>query len=92
MLLIAHVAVVVLCVLNAVAMDSGGSGTEFLFRAFWWIGWLTLLVTAILMVRAMLKKRLDPAATALLVVLAVLGFLETRSVVSDALMLRSILG
>lgn len=88
--LLLHGAALVVLMLTAIAGDSGGSGTETLFQGLWVLGWATILVSLVMLVRLFFRKMLEGPDVAMLVVLMIVGFLESRLVVSDMMMLRSL--
>lgn len=56
----------------------------------WVTGWLTLVVAFVVLVYQILRRTWVWHELALLVVMMVVGHLETRLVVSDAMMWRSL--
>ena len=89
-LLIVHGIALLLLLLSATSSDSGGSGTEALVLGLWVIGWCTVLVGTALLVRALLKKPKEEKDVAMLVILVIVGFLESRVADSDANAFRSL--
>ena len=71
---------------------SGGETTQGVFLMFWITGWLTILLALVLLARLLLQKSAGFSDVALLVVMVLVGFLETRLILSNAMALRSLFG
>lgn len=90
LLLLLHGFALAVLFLMAFSTDSGGSGTELLVRGLWFIGWGTMLVSLVLLVSVFVRKKVEGPEVALLGVLLIIGFLESRFVISDGMMWRAL--
>lgn len=78
--------------LYGVGGGSGGETTEGVFMTFWATGWLTIILATSILGRLVLRKEARSRDVALLLIAAVLGFLQTRVVQSDLMALKSLIG
>jgi len=83
---------VALAFLYGIGGGSGGETTEGVFLIFWITGWLTILLALVLLIKLLLQKSVGFSDVALLVVMALVGFLETRLIESNSMALRSLFG
>lgn len=72
---------IVIALLYGVAGGSGGETTEGVFMAHWATGWITILLATTVLVWLGLRRKMGSRDLALLVVMALVGFLETRLIV-----------
>lgn len=68
----------------------GGETTEGVFMTLWGTGWVTIVLATVVLIRSIARKEARAGDTLLLVVVAAVGFLETRLVISDAMAFRSL--